>query len=111
MVPPGTPVVNALFRQRACIENIFRYVYLSIFTQWFNYYEVLLYVWYRACTGLPPINHMLLEHKVPQLMATASHPTPVPVTKKMPVNALNGHVTNGHVTNGHVINGIVDGQA
>ena len=25
MVPPGTPVVNALFRQRACIENIFRY--------------------------------------------------------------------------------------
>ena len=24
MVPPGTPVVNALFRQRACIENIFR---------------------------------------------------------------------------------------
>ena len=27
MVPPGTPVVNALFRQRACIENIFRYSY------------------------------------------------------------------------------------
>ena len=24
MVPSGTPVVNALFRQRACIENIFR---------------------------------------------------------------------------------------
>ncbi len=24
MVPKGTPVVNALFRQRACIENIFR---------------------------------------------------------------------------------------
>lgn len=23
-VPPGTPVVNALFRQRACIENILR---------------------------------------------------------------------------------------
>ena len=35
MVPPGTPVVNALFRQRACIENIFRYepsqqTYISI---------------------------------------------------------------------------------
>lgn len=25
MVPQGTPVVNALFRQRACIENVFRY--------------------------------------------------------------------------------------
>lgn len=25
LVPPGTPVVNAFFRQRACIENIMRY--------------------------------------------------------------------------------------
>ena len=40
LVPPGAPVVNALFQQRACIENIF-----------------------RACVGLPPDNHMLLEHK------------------------------------------------
>ena len=40
LVPAGTPVVNALFRQRACIENIF-----------------------RACVGLAPVNHMLLEHK------------------------------------------------
>ena len=72
---------------------------------------ILYYFSCRACTGLPPINHMLLEHKVPQLMATTSHSIPVPVTKKTPVNALNGHVTNGHVTNGHVINGIVDGQA
>lgn len=24
LVPPGTPVVNAFFRQRACIENIMR---------------------------------------------------------------------------------------
>jgi myo-inositol-1-phosphate synthase len=40
LVPDGTPVVNALFRQRACLENIF-----------------------RACVGLPPENHMLLEHK------------------------------------------------
>jgi hypothetical protein len=58
---------------------------------------------FRACTGLPPINHMLLEHKVPQLMATVSQPTTsVPVTKKAPVITLNGHVTNGmgHVTNG-----------
>ncbi|XP_008822768.1 inositol-3-phosphate synthase 1 [Nannospalax galili] len=41
LVPPGSPVVNALFRQRSCIENIL-----------------------RACVGLPPQNHMLLEHKM-----------------------------------------------
>jgi myo-inositol-1-phosphate synthase len=41
LVPEGTPVVNALFRQRACIENIF-----------------------KACVGLPPEDHMLLESKV-----------------------------------------------
>ncbi|XP_060918822.1 inositol-3-phosphate synthase 1-A-like [Labrus mixtus] len=41
LVPSGTPVVNAYFRQRACIENIL-----------------------RACLGLPPQNHMLLEHKL-----------------------------------------------
>jgi len=40
LVPEGTPVVNALFRQRACIENIF-----------------------KACIGLPAEDHMLLEHK------------------------------------------------
>ncbi|XP_028048840.1 inositol-3-phosphate synthase 1-B isoform X2 [Monomorium pharaonis] len=41
LVPHGTPVVNALFRQRAAIENIL-----------------------RACLSLPPENNMLLEHKV-----------------------------------------------
>ncbi|KAI8820173.1 uncharacterized protein EV422DRAFT_81595 [Fimicolochytrium jonesii] len=40
MVPPGTPVVNALAKQRAAMENIF-----------------------RACVGLPPQNDMMLEHK------------------------------------------------
>merc|ERR1719277_1144412 len=40
LVPPGAPVVNALFKQRACIENLF-----------------------RACVGLAPDNHMALEHK------------------------------------------------
>merc|ERR1719213_671011 len=40
LVPPGAPVVNALFKQRSCIENLF-----------------------RACVGLPADNHMLLEHK------------------------------------------------
>lgn len=45
LVPAGTPVVNALFKQRACIDNIL-----------------------RACLGLPPDSNMLLEHKVPTLM-------------------------------------------
>ncbi|KAI0239694.1 Myo-inositol-1-phosphate synthase [Massospora cicadina] len=40
MVPPGTPVVNALSKQRSAIENIF-----------------------RACLGLAPQNDMLLEAK------------------------------------------------
>jgi len=43
LVPEGTPVVNALFRQRACLENVF-----------------------RACVGLSPENHMLLEYKTRQ---------------------------------------------
>jgi len=40
LVPKGTPVVNALFKQRACIENIL-----------------------KACVGLPAENGMMLEHK------------------------------------------------
>lgn len=45
LVPPGAPVVNALFKQKACIENIL-----------------------RACLSLPPENNMMLEHKVTSLM-------------------------------------------
>jgi len=41
IVPPGTPVVNALFKQRQCIENVF-----------------------RACVGLAPVNNMMLEYKI-----------------------------------------------
>lgn len=41
LVRENTPVVNSLFRQRACIENIF-----------------------RACLALPPENNMLLEFKL-----------------------------------------------
>ncbi|KAI8141724.1 hypothetical protein BJV82DRAFT_617287 [Fennellomyces sp. T-0311] len=41
MVSPGTPVVNALGRQRTAIENIL-----------------------RACVGLAPNNDMGLEHKI-----------------------------------------------
>jgi myo-inositol-1-phosphate synthase len=41
LVPSNTPIVNALFKQRACIENIL-----------------------KACVGLPPDNNMLLEYKL-----------------------------------------------
>lgn len=40
VVPHGTPVINALSKQRECIVNIL-----------------------RACVGLCPENNMLLEHK------------------------------------------------
>jgi myo-inositol-1-phosphate synthase len=41
LVPSGTPVINALMKQRAALENLF-----------------------RACVGLPPENNMLLECKL-----------------------------------------------
>ncbi|CAN8020429.1 unnamed protein product [Ixodes persulcatus] len=41
LVPPGAPVVNALFSQRWCIVNVL-----------------------RACLGLAPCNFMDLEHKL-----------------------------------------------
>ena len=40
LVPEGHPLVNALAKQRAALENMF-----------------------RACVGLPPENNMLLEFK------------------------------------------------
>ena len=40
LVPNGTPVVNALSKQRSAIENIF-----------------------RACLGMSPQSDMMLEHK------------------------------------------------
>jgi len=42
LVPSGTPVVNALSKQRMAMENLF-----------------------RSCVGLAPQNEMLLEHKAP----------------------------------------------
>jgi myo-inositol-1-phosphate synthase len=56
IVPPGTPVVNALFKQRDCMVNIF-----------------------RACVGLQPDNHMLLEHKL-SMTPTNAVPLPKPIS-------------------------------
>ena len=62
----------------------------------------LLTFLYRACSGLPPINHMLLEHKVPQLMTSCDqHVTQdvtVPPTKAKQAFHHNHHahqVSNG----------------
>lgn len=41
LTPPGTPVVNALAKQRGALTNIF-----------------------RACVGLEPESDMSLEHKL-----------------------------------------------
>ncbi|XP_046367595.1 inositol-3-phosphate synthase 1-B-like [Haliotis rufescens] len=79
LVPRGTPVVNALFRQRACIENIF-----------------------RACIGLSPVNNMLLECKHEHIPAPPIVASPYSNLASMKLKArdqLNGfsHTT---VTNG-----------
>ncbi|XP_068020969.1 inositol-3-phosphate synthase 1 [Melanerpes formicivorus] len=78
LVPEGTPVVNALFRQRSCIENIL-----------------------RACLGLPPQHHMLLEHKMQRPSPSPKRSCPgggtCPLTPKktsMPTQ-LNGHPCPG----------------
>jgi hypothetical protein len=51
-VPHGTPVVNALAKQRAMLENIM-----------------------RACVGLPPDNNMVRMTADTLLERTASIPT------------------------------------
>ncbi|XP_034015560.1 inositol-3-phosphate synthase 1-B-like [Thalassophryne amazonica] len=76
LVPLGTPVINAFFRQRACIENIM-----------------------RACLGLPPQNHMLLEHKL-QRDVLPTHTNYVSnhtaALKKVPlINGNHTLITNG----------------
>jgi myo-inositol-1-phosphate synthase len=77
LVPEGTPVINALFRQKACIENIF-----------------------RACVGLAPLNHMMLESKHERIAQRASLTNGV-VTKKVIRDNINAAATNG--VNGHAI--------
>eukprot|EP01138_Halocafeteria_seosinensis_P013250 gb/GECG01013532.1/.p1 GENE.gb/GECG01013532.1/~~gb/GECG01013532.1/.p1 ORF type:complete len:570 (+),score=88.65 gb/GECG01013532.1/:1-1710(+) len=54
MTPPGTPVVNALFKQREAVINIL-----------------------RACIGLPAENHMMLEHRIATAGKTAAGGIPV----------------------------------
>ncbi|XP_060077711.1 inositol-3-phosphate synthase 1-A-like [Ylistrum balloti] len=80
LVPSGTPVVNALFKQRSCIENIF-----------------------RACVGLPPQNYMALEHRlnIPKLLPeVAERSSSTSYLKSKIANGSND--ANGiNLTNGH----------
>lgn len=66
LVPPGTPVINALAKQRSCIENIL-----------------------RACLALPPENNMLLEHKLQHQLINFSSKTKKPQTSGL----IKGEVT------------------
>lgn len=83
LVPEGAPVVNALFKQRACIENIL-----------------------RACLGLPASNNMGLEHKLNK----ASAEDWAKARTKKPVSGNSADQVNGDVLiiangNGHA-NGV-----
>lgn len=73
LVPPGTPVINVLSKQRACIENIM-----------------------RACIGLPPDHNMLLEHKLPlPLLEMPFSNVEFPKTVKLSAeNGVNGFATD-----------------
>ncbi|XP_033638734.1 inositol-3-phosphate synthase-like [Asterias rubens] len=82
LVPNGTPVINALFKQRACIENIF-----------------------RACVGLPPQSHMTLEHKCGALSGLSKvHHT------RTSHKQVNGHV-NGMTNGKGVLDKLTNGEA
>lgn len=54
LVPRRTPVINALFKQREALVNVF-----------------------RACVGLAPENHMLLEHRFADAGAAVEAPVAV----------------------------------
>ncbi|XP_072155421.1 inositol-3-phosphate synthase 1-B isoform X2 [Bemisia tabaci] len=45
LVPQGAPVINSLYRQRSCIENLL-----------------------KACVGLPPEDNLNFEHRLPKSM-------------------------------------------
>ncbi|KAK7098960.1 uncharacterized protein [Littorina saxatilis] len=83
LVPSGTPVVNALSRQRTCIENIL-----------------------RACVGLAPTNHMLLEYKMETIPESLC--TDVQKSVEGKVNGVNNGLGKGHLLNGFHKNGFND---
>ncbi|CAL1284072.1 unnamed protein product [Larinioides sclopetarius] len=76
LVPNGTPVVNALSRQRTCIENLF-----------------------RGCLGLPPVNHLDLEHKLSDSAAWCTeHPEKIQekIHLRPDAEQVNGFIKSKH---------------
>lgn len=92
LVPRGTPVVNALFKQRVCIENLF-----------------------RGCLGLPPLNHLGLEHKLSNPAAWCTdHPERVRGTEPEKINGFLVDKTEkkfltDRITEDLVLNGVANG--
>lgn len=76
LVPKGTPIVNALFKQRAAIENIL-----------------------RACLSLPPQNHMQLEFRLADSSVFKREMTQQTAITQEKNNICNGNIKeiNGHV--------------
>jgi len=91
LVPRGTPVVNALFRQRMCIENIF-----------------------RATLGLAPINHMTLEHKWEKIPGQSERPC-IPTQAQDPISLklqqLSKNKPSTHTPHTVTVNGVSNGAA
>ncbi|KAL5006220.1 hypothetical protein ScPMuIL_015026 [Solemya velum] len=82
LVPMGTPVINALFRQRNCIENIF-----------------------RACIGLSPVNHMMLEYKHEHITQKVQPHISTPSLELLKANARADVKVTGTISNG-ISNGL-----
>lgn len=95
LVPSGTPVVNALFKQRSCIENIF-----------------------RACVGLKPQNHMTLEHKLSREVdqplqqngVADNHLDKRKLSREVHQPLRQNGVADNHLENGMKKNGYVNGE-
>lgn len=84
LVPEGAPVINSLNRQRACLENIF-----------------------RACIALPPVNHMMLEHRLAKPILASSPAAAAAKTEAKLAAALDSPTKAKPYVNG--ISQIVDG--
>lgn len=82
LVPEGAPVINSLNRQRSSIENIF-----------------------RACLALPPVNHMMLEHRFAKPLHVSS-PTS---TAKGEIKLDSPNKTKPYINGISSINGTTDG--
>jgi Myo-inositol-1-phosphate synthase len=81
LVPTGTPVVNALFKQRAAIENIL-----------------------RACLSLPPQNHMSLEHRLVNMQSVYDEMKPqayITTDEKKECNETSSPPMRSKLVNGH----------